>query len=237
MKKLLLSLSILLTSFSIYSQNSKVKFGVQAGLNYSTLWGYDLPNYYSPSFVESPDFGFLGGLSCEYKFKEKLSLRVELSYERKTQKSENTIFIEDSSFDPTMNSINGEIKFTTKKNYNYLVLPIMLKYNFKDKNSFYLNGGPFVGFLLQSSLTNDLDPRILGQNNESKTITTKSNDLIDLGISLGLGKTFDINPKSSIFIELRNNVGLINTSKFKTFGNGTVKTNSLNLILGYTFDR
>jgi Outer membrane protein beta-barrel domain len=237
MRKLLLILSLLFISFSIYSQNSKLKFGVQAGLNYATLWGYDLPSYYEPFYKESPDFGFLAGLSCEYKIKEKLSLRVELSYERKTQKSDKTIYIEDISYEPQMNTLSGETEFTTKKNYNYLVLPIMLKYNFKDSKSFYLNGGPFIGFLLQSNLTNNLDPRILGLNNESKTMTTKNNNLTDIGFSLGFGKTFDINPKSSIFIELRDNIGLVNTSKFKAFGNGTYKTNSLNLIVGYTFGR
>jgi Outer membrane protein beta-barrel domain len=235
MKKLLFCISFLLISITSNSQNSKIKFGVQAGLNYSTLWGYDLPSYYAPSYTESPDFGFLGGLSCEYQFKEKLSLHVELSYERKTQKSNNNILINDSDFDPT-NSINGEEKFETKKNYDYLVLPIMLKYDFKDKNSFFVNGGPFIGFLLQSSLTNDLDPRILGPNEQNKRITTKNNNPIDLGFSLGLGKTFDINDKNSIFIEIRDNVGLINTSKSKAFGNGTIKTNSLNLVVGYSFD-
>ena len=40
--------------------------------------------------------------------------------------------------------------FTSKKNNDYLVLPIMVKYNFGNKNSFYANGGPFIGYLLKS---------------------------------------------------------------------------------------
>lgn len=227
MKKLHLSLIILLFSILSYSQNSKIKFGVQAGLNYSTLYGYNIPSEISSVFPEKPTFAYLGGLHFEYQIKEKLSLKLELNYERKGQKADTYIEIIPSD------GFGGEYNFTVKKNYDYLILPIMIKYSFSDKNSFYLNGGPFVGYLLKSNLTNDLVD-IEGLENNPDT-TTNLNKRTDFGLSLGFGKTFELN-KRSIFIEIRENLGLTNTSKTKVWGNGEAKTNSLNFIIGYSLN-
>ena len=228
MKKLLLSITFLLISTLNYSQNSKIKFGIQAGLNYSNFRGYDIPVQFEPVYSESPAFAFLGGLNFEYQIKEKLSLKLELNYERKSQKADNYIELTD------INGFTKGYNYTSKKNYDYLVLPIMLKYNFTNKNSFYVNGGPFVGFLLKSNLTNDLQ-NIDGLNNDPVE-TTNLNNKSDFGLSIGLGKTIEINEKNSIFIEIRENLGLTNTSKNKVWGNGEVKTNSLNVIIGYSLN-
>lgn len=211
-----------------YSQNSKIKFGVQAGLNYSTLYGYNLPPGISSVFSEKPTFAYLGGLHLEYQLKEKLSLKLELNYERKGQKGVTYIELTDT------NGFGGEeYNFTVKKNYDYLILPLMVKYNFTNKNSFYFNGGPFIGYLLKSNLTNDLVD-IEGLENDSDT-TTNLNKRTDFGLSVGFGKTFEFN-KNSIFIEIRENLGLTNTSKTKFWENGEAKTNSLNLIIGYSLN-
>lgn len=228
MKKLFLSMTLLFIATLSYSQNSKIKFGIQVGLNYSNFRGYDIPIQFEPVYSESPEFGFLGGLNFEYQIKEKLSLKLELNYERKSQKADNYIELTDAD------DFTRGYNFTSKKNYDYLVLPIMLKYNFTNKNSFYVNGGPFVGFLLKSNLTNDLQ-NIDGLNNDPVE-TTNLNNKTDFGLSIGLGKTIEINEKNSIFIEIRENLGLTNTSKNKVWGNGDVKTNSLNLIIGYSLN-
>ncbi len=83
-------------------------------------------------------------------------------------------------------------------------------------------------------MTNDL-PNIDGLNNDPVK-TTDLNNKTDFGLSIGFGKTIEINEKNSIFIEIRENLGLTNTSKNKVWGNGEVKTNSLNLIIGYSLN-
>jgi len=225
MKKLLLSILLLLISFLNYSQNSNIKFGIHAGLNYSTFYGYNIPAAFDPVYSESPAFAFLGGINIEYQIKEKLSLKFELNYERKSQKGDNNIEITDT------NDYTKSYNFTSKKNNDYLVLPIMVKYNFGNKNSFFVNGGPFIGYLLKSNFTNDLED-IEGINNDTDD-TTDLNSKTDFGLAIGLGKMIEINGKNSISIEIRENLGLTNTSKEKVWGNGEAKTNSLNLIIGY----
>jgi len=229
MKKLLLSISLLLISYLNYSQNSNIKFGIHAGLNYSTFYGYDIPAVFDPVYSESPAFAFLGGINIEYQIKEKLSLKLELNYERKSQKgNNNNIAIGD------IDDLTQRYNFTSKKNNDYLVLPIMVKYNFGNKDSFYANGGPFIGYLLKSNITNDLGD-IEGINNGT-VVTTDLNNKTDFGLAIGLGKILEINEKNSISIEIRENLGLINTTKGKVWGNGEAKTNSLNLIIGYLFN-
>ena len=226
MKKLLLSISFLLIATLSYSQNSKIKFGIQAGLNYSAFRGYEIP--VTPLYSESPAFAYLGGINVEYLINEKLSLKLDLNYERKSQKADYTLEIFDN---------NGSSKiynFTSKKNYDYLVLPIMIKYSFTNRNSFFINGGPYIGYILKSNITNDLG-NIDGLNNEPFE-TTKYNNKTDFGLSIGLGKSFELKENNSIFIEIRENLGLTNTSKNTVMGNGTVKTNSLNLIIGYSLN-
>jgi hypothetical protein len=232
MRKLLLSISFLLISFLNYSQNSKIKFGIQAGLNYSNFRGYDIPSGLNSYYSENPAFAFLGGINFEYQIKEKLSLKLELNYERKSQKSKTGIEIINNNPDPLPEMGN---EFRTKKNQDYLVLPIMIKYSFSNKNSFFINGGPFIGYLLKSN--SEEVWYLNGSVKESQTIeTTNSYNKTDFGLSIGLGKTIEINEKNSIVIEIRENLGLTNTSKNKVWGNGEAKTNSLNLIIGYSLN-
>lgn len=227
MRKLFLSISFLLISFLNYSQNSNIKFGVQVGVNYSNFYGYEIPT--SPSYSESPEFAFLGGVNFEYQIREKLSLKLELNYERKSQKAENIIENQEPDVFPSF------YNYTSKKNSDYLVLPIMVKYSFADHNSFYVNGGPFVGYLLKSNLEQDLYAN--GSGKESQTIvTTDSNKRTDFGLSIGIGKNFKLSEKSSIFIEIRENLGLAKTNKYDVWDGGNVKTNSLNLIIGYSMN-
>ncbi|HEX8017990.1 MAG TPA: porin family protein [Flavobacterium sp.] len=232
MRKLLLSILFLLTSFLNYSQDSKIKYGIQAGLNYSDFRGYDIPDGLDFFYSDSPAFAFLGGINFEYQIKERLSLKLEINYERKSQKLHTKYQIINET--PIIDDEIGEFEVKAKRNYDYLVLPLMVKYNFGNKNSFYVNGGPFIGYLLKSNLEDkEYENGSLASRTEE---TTNNNNRTDLGLSIGLGKSIKINEKNSIFIEIRENLGLSNTSKYKVWGNGEIKTNSFNLIVGYSLN-
>lgn len=232
MRKIFLSILFLLISFLNYSQNSKIKFGIQGGLNYSNFRGYDIPDDISSYYSENPAFAFLGGLNFEYQIKEKLSLKLEFNYERKSQKSKTMLETINVNPDPIS---GGFDELRSKINNDYLVLPIMLKYNFSNKNSFFVNGGPFIGYLLKSNLEESL--YFNGSVKESRTTeTTNSYNKTDFGLSIGFGKTIEINERNSIFIELRENLGLAKSSKYKVWEDGEAKTNSLNLIIGYSLN-
>lgn len=170
----------------------------------------------------------MGGINVEYNIKERLSLKFEINYERKSQKADNNIEIREN-FDDRPQTY----KFTSKKNYDYLIIPVLLKYNFTAQNSFYVNGGPFLGYLLKSQITNNLN---VPSFNSDDLDTTKDNKKVDFGLSFGLGKIIDLNNNKAINIELRENLGLSNTSNIDVWNGGNVKTNSINLIVGLIFN-
>lgn len=225
MKKItFLFFTIALISFKTSAQDSKIKFGVQGGLTYSSFRGYDSLS------DDNPGFAYLFGASFQYQIKENLSVKADINYERKSQVSK---FIAETIYDsPTSLPETYHVKINTYR--NYLVLPIMLKYNFTTNRSFYINGGPFLGYLIKSGASTS-GFNAPGANNDDID-DTKYNKSLDFGIAAGIGKEFKVNGNHQIYIELRENLGLPNTSKREIRNDGTIKTNSLNLIAGYTFN-
>ncbi len=223
MKKItFLFFAIALITFKTSAQESKIKFGVQAGLNYSRFRGYE-------AFTdESPGFAYLFGASFQYKIKENLSLKADLNYERKAQNSEGQIEIMDT---PTPQGYVYNFKATAY--LNYIMLPVMLKYNFSNDKSFYVNGGPFLGYLLKSGATSKSN---MPGTIDGDTEDTKYKKSIDYGISAGIGKEFKLKGSHQIYVEIRENLGLANIAKSGLVDDYAIKTNSLNLIAGYTFN-
>jgi hypothetical protein len=226
MKKGIVVLFVLFSVFT-YAQTTKLRFGVHAGLNYSGLRGYTIPANITSQYDESAAFGYLGGISLTYPLKEKISLRVELNYERKTQKADNTIEIRNSFEEPAQ-----LYSFTSKRHYDYLVLPILLQYRFTDKNSFFVHGGPFVGYLLNATLTSDLNAPELDNSDVDLSDDYKK---LDYGLTVGLGKNFDIGNQNSLHVEIRNNLGLAKINASDVWNGGDVRTNSLSFLVGYSF--
>lgn len=225
MKKGIVVLFVLFSLFT-FAQTKKLRFGVHAGLNYSGLRGYTIPADITSQYDESAAFGYLGGISLTYPLKEKVSLRVELNYERKTQKADNIVEIRNSFEEPAQ-----LYDFTSKRHFDYLVMPILIHYQFTDKNSFFVNGGPFVGYLLKATLTSDIEAPELNAD------VDLSNDYkkLDYGLTVGLGKQFDIGSQNSIHLEIRNNLGLAKINKNDVWNGGHVRTNSLSFMVGYSF--
>ncbi|MFY7743093.1 MAG: porin family protein [Flavobacterium sp.] len=225
MKKGIVVLFVLFSLFT-FAQTTKLRFGVHAGLNYSGLRGYTIPADITSQYDESAAFGYLGGISLTYPLKEKVSLRVELNYERKTQKADNIVEIRNSFEEPAQ-----LYDFTSKRHFDYLVMPILLHYQFTDNNSFFVNGGPFVGYLLKATLTSDIEAPELNAD------VDLSNDYkkLDYGLTVGLGKHFDIGSQNSIHLEIRNNLGLAKINKNDVWNGGHVRTNSLSFMVGYSF--
>ena len=120
MKKTLLIITLLFSLFT-FSQNSKIKFGFQAGLNYSNFRGYNIPSTFNQVYSESPAFAYLGGINVEYKIKERLSLKFELNYERKSQKADNNIEIRENFDDQSLTpQTQNQIDLTHLANGYYI---------------------------------------------------------------------------------------------------------------------
>ena len=224
MKKKYFLIILVITLFQIktYSQESKIKYSIQGGVNSSNLRGYN------PLGDVKFSIAYLFGASFEYKIKDKISLKVDVNYERKVQKTDDKIDL----YNPDM-TLEGTYTVEITNYSNYIVLPILVKYNFSKYNTFYLKGGPFLGFLINSGTKSDSDVDWL----DSGTIkTTKYNKTLDFGMSFGIGKQFKMNGENKIYLEFRDNLGLVNTREAPVYGNGKMMTNSVNLIVGYVIN-
>lgn len=122
---------LLLLSFSAYTIQAQVNFGVKAGANLTKFSGSDAKaEGISPSFKP----GFAGGVFANYKFAENLGLQLEALY----------------SLEGTTYKAEGEkMHFKT----DYVNVPLLVQYN--HESGFYAETGPQVGFLTSAKLAYD----------------------------------------------------------------------------------
>lgn len=215
MKKKLILLSFLVGLFG-FAQND-ILFHVTSGATFSNIRGNDTAE------LNKYDFNYVGGLGIEVPINTKFSFVTGVNYDNKSFKNE-IDFDRPTLFDPIDPAFSTE-KRKIKLTLQYLSIPVLFRYFIDNKNSFFINSGPFLGVFLNSKTRIDGDK-----------IEDESNDLfktLDLGWSFGIGKKVKISENNTINVELRNNLGLTNISDIPIRGNGTVKTNSVNLLLSY----
>lgn len=218
--KIKISLIILLCvfCFNISQSQNEWKLGFNFGGTLSNIRGNEVAE------LNNAAIDFLVGGSFEYLFTANTSLKTNINYERKSFSRDINI---GAISDPLNPSIEGnDVK--TRTTLSYLSIPVMVGYKFGSKNNFFINGGPFIGFFLDSGVKVDGD-----------TINENSNDLFnstDFGLAIGIGTKVKLNETNNLNIELRNNFGLSNISAVPLINDGDLKTNSLNLILNWEFD-
>jgi len=209
------SLSFVSTAFG--QQDSKHVIGFEGGAGISFLRGLEfIENYHEPAMC------FTAGISYQYSFSESFSFFSALDYERKGS------VVNATATDQSGNLI-GEI--VAHANYDYMVLPLLARFSFGNSIKMFMNAGPYVGYLMKvTSVTeeNDVIPH-------TELDLTDESYKYDLGISAGLGVKIPIKDKMTFNVEVRNNLGLVNTLAPIEEDGGAVKTNSTNLLLGVMF--
>lgn len=219
MKKLHILLAALLPAIAFAQEETvskPIKFGVQAGATYAGIRG-------NPG-AEENDYAvdYLIGASIEVPINERLSFIGNLNYERKSFSRE--IQTQEDPFDPIFQPVNLDVRATL----HYIAVPLDLKYYLDPAKKFYVNGGLFAGFYLDNTLKVDGDK----VEDESGDDIFKT---LDFGLNLGLGMRIPLDNKNDLNIELRDNLGLVNISDVPVMDDGTVKTNSVNLIVSWQF--
>ena len=157
------------------SQTTKFQFGIEGGPSLSTL-RYDL--FFYPSKYLEAGWGGAIGLSFKYDINNRLALKTNLTYELKG------------------NTREGDADYRL----NYITLPILLQLKFGKAPLFFINIGPYLGYLLPVT--------------SSIKYYYKS---IDVGASMGIGLEIPIFQSCGLSFELRNNLGFINISRNATY--------------------
>jgi hypothetical protein len=211
MKRLTLILLILIISSEAYTQESKILIGLKASPIHKHLSIYT---------IRPTSFSFSTGFMLDYYFSNKFCLKTALTFDRKGFSGEveyETTTVDNPEGDHWITRIH-------KENYDYLVLPILLSYSKSTESSFYFNAGPYVAYLLRRTSFSDY---------EGWTDLTNFTKRLDLGLSLGFGWEIKIGKRTVLDIGIIENLGLIDTQKFKNSLGNKVKTNSLEMKFGF----
>lgn len=211
---------------SMFSQKKNF-LGVNSGMTYSKFRGND----YFKNMDSQIDFSI--GTSFDMHLSERLLFSTNINYERNSVKRYYDYYgpgvigtIQGIPFGQSSpsNSV-PQNKFQTR--FEYINIPIMLKYLINYEKKLFINGGGYLGYLLNIKNIDDGKESDLDFNNQFKKT--------DYGLVLGIGYNYTFNPNNFFTIELRNNFGItnINLSDSNNFKN--TKRNSLNLILNYHF--
>jgi hypothetical protein len=218
MKKVhLILIASIIFSTTVFGQSKQLNIGVEFGPSYTFLWNDDFI-----SEQNHPTDAYVAGVTFQYNITRLFSLRSNIFYERKGTKS--TANIRD-------NQGNFLGSFTVHNNLNYLTLPVLARLSLGNRMKFFINAGPYIGFLMKQTYVHEAYQAIP----EQKYDGTKTYQTIDLGLSGGLGFTIPFSDSFIISLEARNNLGLYNVSKSPIISEGEFFTNSTNLLLGFAY--
>lgn len=177
--------------FSAIVTAQDTRFGIQAGLNYSSIVG---------DLTEGIKFRFSGhgGVVMESEFNRKFAVQTAVLYS-----SQGFQFSSDLQALENGGNTFDENDFRTNVQLNYLTVPVLGKFALNDRIA--LEFGPQFGFLLnQVSKIKNLDQR--DDTIPENRMTTSGNFQLDYGLIAGLGlqitDTIAIEPR--FYIGLRN---------------------------------
>ncbi len=196
------------------AQSNKFSYGIEAGPSITTLYG----NRYIET-IDNASLGYLLGMRFQYHFSETRSLKSGFGFERKG-------LVDNIQTTDQLGNPIGDVKY--QLNFNYLTLPLLVQFGFGEKIKSFWNAGPYVGYLLNQEWVYRVTPEARGDN-------TSNFKRIDLGFTLGIGVTLPLDNHFSISSELRNNLGLYNTSALPVRNDGKIQTFSSVVCLGLTY--
>jgi opacity protein-like surface antigen len=171
----------------------------------------------SSSVTKDLGRGFSAGVNVQFRLRKSISIKTGISYERKG-----------AEFEYIIRDDNGVLRGNTKykSDYNYIILPI-LGYLASPKERWYLESGPYLGYLIDRIDHYDS----VGLTPGMSYNYTKDTKRFDFGWSIGIGHNIKLSDNVFMNIGIIENLGLVNTSK----GELIVKTNSFGFNLGVKY--
>ncbi|SMC49978.1 porin family protein [Pedobacter africanus] len=198
---ILLSVSTCLTAFS--QEKGSFEFGFNVGYNLSTVTSGSTTNSTFRSAFNAGGFG-------DYYFSNRWSIKAKLTYD---QKGWNDGFI---------TNLNNGQSFKTDYRIDYLTIPVMANWHFGKKRNWYLNFGPYAGFLLNAKETMF--------NTDLKEIMNST----DFGLAAGIGVKIPVAKKLKILLELDGQSGF--TDVLKNNQGSTINNSRSSFNTGLVFD-
>ena len=202
---------------SANGQANRFEIGSEGGPSLISLRGND-----SLEDFNAPAVGYSAAIAFQYNVSQLVSLRTSLAYERKGA------LLKINATDISGNPI---VDMKAHLNFDYLILPILVRLNLGNKLKLFVNAGPYLGYLIrQTSVT-----EAFNEFPSSSTDQTEYFKKFDIGLTGGLGCGLPIKNNFILTIEVRHNLGLYNTSELPVVNEGKILTNSTNLLFGLAY--
>jgi opacity protein-like surface antigen len=206
MKKIITTLLILsgIYSVSFAQSRSPLEFGANIGFNSANI-------AYANSNASSDYLGgFNAGVSLEYYFSNRWGIKGKLIYD---QKGWGNGFL--TYYDGTQTTeIDG-----VNIHLNYITVPIMANWHFGRTRNWYLNFGPYVGFLMNA------------KESSSNTDVKDGFNSTDFGLAAGIGVKFPVSNRVKMFIEADGQSGI--TDIFKDNPGSAVQNQRSSINIGF----
>ena len=202
MRKLIIA-TLLVGGFSTatFAQGKgAVEYGFNAGSNISTVVS-------SEDNADSGN-GFNVGFAADFYFSDRWSIKGKLIYDQKGWDND------------VITDLDTGNTYDTNYNLNYLTVPVMANWHFGKKRNWYLDFGPYVGFLMSAE-----DTRFGADVKEYFNST-------DFGLSYGIGVKIPLNNKVKLSLEYEEQTGFSNVFKNATY-NVTNSRSSFNVGLNF----
>ena len=205
----------LLFGFLTTNAQNKIRFGLKAGLNISTLTVRDE----NISGEIGSKFGFNAGGFLACPISEKVEIHPELLYSNQGYKFEGTSF---------------NVRYKEKANIDYIALPLMLCYYPAKK--FSVEFGPQISFLLSNKVKVDYTITSIDDGSVSHGSTTIDNkeetQSVEVGFNVGMGYRITQN----LIASGRYNFGLSTANKKASNSDEQDRNSVFQFSLGYLFN-
>jgi hypothetical protein len=211
MKKIFTTLFMLLSVFTLVQAQNKSK-----GSEFSVVVGYNSAYVSNGSNQNTAAIsGFNFGVSLDNYFSDRWSLKVKAVYDHKGWANG---FLTVGS--TTYNNVDYRA--------SYITVPVMANWHFGKTRNWYLNFGPYVGFLTYAHV------KIPGATFPGGYVNVKSLfSSTDVGLDAGIGIKFPVSNKSKLYIEYDGQSGFGNI--FQSSTGGTVRSARASFNVGLTF--
>jgi hypothetical protein len=202
----------------------KIEYGFLSGVNFNTIRQHKVNTFLKENLTN------YAGLSIGGYFK--LNINKQFGLKILAQYDQNGYRLEGLSFENSGGTgiASGIVTIKT----TYLNFPIVGEFTFGNKIKYYINAGPYVGFLLSSNFITKISStsNVAGSITKSKTDGYKS---INIGASVGTGALIPISKKVALHFGLKNNFGLTSIIKTITTDDSKFNTNAFSVLAGVSF--
>jgi hypothetical protein len=244
----IISIVFLVALFSGHAMSQTTWLGLKGGLSIPDLSGGS-GNPLSDNYTSRLALNF--GVLSDFKVHKNFSLQVELNYAGQGGKRDGLQPITNLPASLSQGLPAGTYLYANFKNkavLDYLELPIMAKLSWGKMFGYYVNAGPYLGYLLHAAektkgtstiyedpggqvpLT-EMGYPVPAQNFDANTDVTSSIKRFNVGVTGGGGVDWKLDPKDKLFFDARFEYGFINIQKYSV--DGKDNTGNLLLSLGY----